>query len=43
MILGSGIVGTAAARVASGLGAETVVVDRDLDRLRALEALRLRG
>lgn len=43
VILGSGIVGTAAARVASGLGAETVVVDRDLDRLRALEALRLRG
>lgn len=36
VILGCGIVGATAARVASGLGAEVVVIDRDLDRLRRL-------
>lgn len=41
VILGCGIVGTNAARVASGLGAEVVVLDRDLDRLRSLEQARL--
>jgi len=40
-ILGCGIVGSGAARVASGLGASVVVVDRDLDRLRHLEEARL--
>ncbi len=43
VILGCGIVGSAAARVSSGLGARVVVVDRDLDRLRHLEELGLRG
>ena len=43
VVLGCGIVGTGAARVASGLGAEVVVVDRDLDRLRRLEGARLPG
>jgi alanine dehydrogenase len=43
MILGCGIVGTAAARVASGLGARVLVIDRDLDRLRALEGEGLKG
>jgi len=41
VILGCGIVGSGAARVASGLGASVVVVDRDLDRLRRLEMARL--
>jgi alanine dehydrogenase len=43
VILGCGIVGSAAARVASGLGASVVVIDRDLDRLRLLEDSRLQG
>ena len=43
VILGGGIVGGGAARVASGLGAEVTVIDRDLDRLRALEGSRLRN
>jgi alanine dehydrogenase len=43
VILGSGIVGSAAARVSSGLGARVVVIDRDLDRLRHLEELGLGG
>jgi len=43
VILGAGIVGSAAARVASGLGAEVAVIDRDLDRLRGLESMRLGG
>lgn len=34
VVLGAGIVGSGAARVASGLGAEVVILDRDLDRLR---------
>jgi alanine dehydrogenase len=41
VILGCGIVGSAAARVSSGLGAQVVVIDRDLDRLRHLEEIRL--
>jgi alanine dehydrogenase len=43
VIVGCGIVGSAAARVASGLGASVVVIDRDLDRLRLLEDARLQG
>ena len=43
VVLGAGIVGSGAARVASGLGAEVVVVDRDLDRLRRVEEMRLGG
>jgi alanine dehydrogenase len=43
LILGSGIVGSAAARVASGLGARVVVIDRDLDRLRHLDEAGLKG
>lgn len=42
VILGAGIVGTNAAVVASGLGAEVVVLDRSVQRLRRLEELRLR-
>ena len=42
VILGAGIVGSGAARVASGLGADVIVIDRDLDRLRRLEGARLR-
>ena len=41
VVLGCGIVGAGAARMASGLGASVVVIDRDLDRLRRLEAARL--
>jgi alanine dehydrogenase len=43
VILGCGIVGSTAAQVASGLGAQVIVIDRDLDRLRLLEDARLRG
>ena len=43
VILGCGIVGSAAARVASGLGARVLVMDRDLNRLRRLEEAGLRG
>jgi alanine dehydrogenase len=43
VILGGGIVGSAAARVASGLGARVLVMDRDLNRLRRLEETGLRG
>ncbi len=43
VVLGAGIVGTGAARVASGLGAEVVVVDRDMERLRRVEAMRFGG
>jgi alanine dehydrogenase len=41
VILGCGIVGSGAARVASGLGADVTVIDRDVDRLRRLEEARL--
>jgi len=43
VILGCGIVGSAAARVSSGLGAHVLVMDRDLDRLRRLEEADLKG
>lgn len=37
VILGAGAVGTTATRTALGNGAQVVVLDRDLDRLRAIE------
>ena len=43
VILGCGIVGSAAARVSGGLGAQVVVIDRDLDRLRDLEDASIKG
>jgi alanine dehydrogenase len=43
IVLGAGIVGSAATRVSSGLGTEVVVIDRDLDRLRHIEGMRLGG
>jgi alanine dehydrogenase len=43
VILGCGIVGSAAAQVSSGLGAQVLVLDRDLDRLRRLEEVDLKG
>jgi alanine dehydrogenase len=38
MIIGGGVVGFAAAQVAIGLGAETYVFDRSLDRLREISS-----
>jgi alanine dehydrogenase len=43
VILGCGIVGSGAARVASGLGATVVVIDHDLDRLRRVQDARIPG
>jgi alanine dehydrogenase len=43
VILGCGIVGSGAARVASGLGATVVVIDQDLDRLRRVQDARIPG
>lgn len=43
VILGCGIVGAGAARMASGLGARITIIDRDLDRLRLVENSRLRN
>ncbi|UCG15886.1 MAG: alanine dehydrogenase [Phycisphaerales bacterium] len=37
MILGGGVVGTSAAKIAAGLGARVYVLDVDLDRLRYLD------
>lgn len=37
VILGGGVVGTAAAKVAAGLGADVVLMDINLDRLRYLD------
>jgi alanine dehydrogenase len=37
VIIGGGIVGTEAAKMAVGLGAKVTVIDRDLDRLRQLD------
>ena len=37
MIIGGGMVGRAAAEIAIGLGAETYVLDRSIDRLRELD------
>ncbi len=39
VILGGGVVGTEAARMASGLGAEVTILDIDLERLRDLSFL----
>lgn len=39
VVLGAGTVGTSAIRIAVGMGARVTVLDRDLDRLRALDAL----
>jgi len=39
VVIGGGVVGTEAARMALGLGADVTVLDRDLNRLRALDAL----
>jgi len=39
IVIGGGIVGTEAARMAMGLGASVTIIDRDLNRLRALDAL----
>jgi alanine dehydrogenase len=36
VVVGGGTVGTAAARVALGMGADVTIIDRDLDRLRYL-------
>lgn len=38
-IIGGGVVGTNAARIAVGLGADVTVLDRSLDRLRTLDEL----
>ena len=38
-VLGGGVVGTHAARVACGMGAEVTILDRSLPRLRALDEL----
>ena len=37
LILGGGVVGTCAARIAAGMGAHVIVLDISLDRLRELE------
>ncbi len=39
MIIGGGVVGQNAARVAAGLGAEVFIYDRSIERLRELDAL----
>ncbi len=39
VVIGGGVVGTEAARMAMGLGAQVTIVDRDLHRLRTLDAL----
>lgn len=38
-VIGGGAVGTEAARMAMGLGATVTIIDKDLNRLRALDAL----
>ncbi len=37
LVIGGGVVGTCAARMAAGLGADVVILDINLDRLRALD------
>ena len=37
MILGGGIVGTNAAKIAVGMGAHVTIIDRSLNRLRQLD------
>ncbi len=39
VVIGGGIVGTEAARMAMGLGANVTIIDKDLNRLRQLDAL----
>lgn len=39
VVIGGGVVGTEAARMALGLGASVTIVDKDLARLRTLDAL----
>lgn len=39
VVIGGGVVGTESARMALGLGADVTILDRDLSRLRALDAL----
>lgn len=39
VIIGGGVVGTQAARMAMGLGAEVIILDNSLDRLRKLDDL----
>ena len=39
VVIGGGVVGTHAARMAAGLGAEVTILDRSLPRLRALDDL----
>lgn len=39
IVIGGGVVGTEAARMAMGLGANVTIIDRDLNRLRQLDAL----
>ncbi len=38
-VIGGGVVGTEAARMALGLGADVTILDRDLNRLRTLDSL----
>jgi len=37
LVLGGGIVGTCAAKIAAGMGADVIIMDIDLDRMRYLE------
>jgi alanine dehydrogenase len=39
LVIGGGVVGTHAARMAVGLGAQVTIIDRSLERLRALDEL----
>lgn len=39
VVIGGGVVGTEAARMAMGLGAHVTIIDRDLNRLRQLDTL----
>ena len=39
MVIGGGVVGLAAAQIAIGMGAETYVLDRSIDRLRELDVI----
>ena len=39
VVIGGGVVGTEAARMAMGLGANVTILDKSLDRLRTLDAL----
>lgn len=39
VVIGGGVVGTHAARMAAGLGAEVTIIDRSLPRLRELDEL----